>query len=487
MATIPEMMAQAVAAHRAGRLRQAEQHYRAVLAADPNHGEALGILGVLAYQADRPDEAVQLLRRAATLRPGVAEVHSNLGAALEAAGDVAAAVLAYREAIHLKPSLVQLHVNLADAYLELGQLDEALAAGLAALQLDPNHPPVYAVLGTLAEQGKYAFAAEDVDRMQTLADSGRLRADHAALLDHALACHRERLGDYDQAFRAYQRANERKRAQLQQAGRGFNRQDHAQQIDTLIGGFTPDFFRAARSFGIASDRPVFVVGMVRSGTSLVEQILASHPQVFGCGELQDISRISVEFFRRCATGIDVAAVQQLAGAYLERLARRSGPEPRRVIDKMPHNFLHLGVIAVLFPQSRVIHCRRDPLDVCASAYTQNFERLAYTTSLEDLGFYYRQYARLMEHWRHVLPLAMHEVNYEDLVAEPERVSRALVEFLGLSWDDQCLAFHQNPRAVQTASKLQVRQPIYKHALARWKRFASHLQPLRDALGLPAPS
>ncbi len=155
-----------------------------------------------------------------------------------------------------------------------------------------------------------------------------------------------------------------------------------------------------------------------------------------------------------------------------------------MIDKMPHNYRHLGMIAVLFPRARVVHCRRDALDVCVSAYFQNFGELPYATSLTDLGFYFRQYERLMEHWRTVLPLRMHEVVYEEMVANQERVSRDLIAYCGLSWDERCLEFYKLTRAVRTASKLQVRQPIYTHAVARWKRYEAYLQPLRDELAGP---
>jgi hypothetical protein len=226
---------------------------------------------------------------------------------------------------------------------------------------------------------------------------------------------------------------------------------------------------------------VFVVGMVRSGTSLVEQILASHPQVFGCGELKNMSRIAGAFYNACVHGVDAQSVHDLAEEYLRRLGRDCGPEALRVIDKMPHNYLHLGAIAVLFPRARIIHCRRDPMDTCLSAYLQPFNDVPYATSLEELGFYHGEYERLTEHWRKVLPLRMYEVVYEELVAEPERLSRQIVAFCGLEWDERCLDFHTNTRAVRTMSKLQVRQPMYARSVGRWKRFEVYLGPLRDAL------
>jgi hypothetical protein len=174
------------------------------------------------------------------------------------------------------------------------------------------------------------------------------------------------------------------------------------------------------------------------------------------------------------------AAKSAAYAYLQRLTRRSGTA-LRVVDKMPHNYLHLGLITTLLPRARIIHCRRDPMDVCVAAYLQNFKWLPYTASMEDIGFYQNQYERLMDHWRQVLPVAVHEVVYEEMVTNQEAVSRGLLAFCGLEWDERCLAFYHSQRPVQTASKLQVRQPIYTRSVARWKRFDNHLQPLREVL------
>jgi hypothetical protein len=178
--------------------------------------------------------------------------------------------------------------------------------------------------------------------------------------------------------------------------------------------------------------------------------------------------------------LDQATVRAMAGRYQERLSHLGGTAAR-VIDKMPHNYLNLGAIFALFPRARVIHCRRDVRDVCLSCYFQNFARISYACSLEHLGFYYRQYERLMQHWQETLPLRLHEVHYEEMVGNQQRTSRELVAFCGLDWSDRCLDFHTNARAVQTASKLQVRRPTYTTSLARWKRYEKHLLPLERAL------
>jgi tetratricopeptide (TPR) repeat protein len=485
MASTHELMTKATELHKAGKLREAEQLYRQVVGADPTHVYALNNLGILATQAGRYDEAITYFWRALAREPGVAEFHGNLAAAYNFAHGAAVAIAEFREALRLKPTSAVRHTELAEALLELGQLDELLPLAQEALRLEPGYPPAYGILGQLAGAGRYTFTDEDVRQMQALGGKGDLRRDWAALLHFTLAAWWEKQGDYDAAFRGYLRGNEVRREIYRQQGRVFNPEAYVAQVNAMMAGFTSKVFEQLRGLGAGSERPVFVVGMVRSGTTLVEQILSSHPQVFGCGELKDIDQIAAHFYPACGKGITGLMIRHLADQYLQRLAQLAGVEALRVIDKMPRNFLHLGMIAVLFPQARVIHCRRDPLDTCVSTFAQNFLQVPFATSLEDIGLYYREYERLMEHWRKVLPLRMYEVVYEELVADQDRISRELVSFCGLDWDDRCLAFHTNPRPVKTVSRLEVRRPISNRSVARWKRFEAHLQPLRDALaGLP---
>jgi len=245
-----------------------------------------------------------------------------------------------------------------------------------------------------------------------------------------------------------------------------------------------------RPLGLQSELPVFVVGMMRSGTTLAEQILASHPSVHGAGELQEFAslvgslpqRLGVSIpYPECMERLDASSIHRLAEPLLEDLRRRGGGAPR-VVDKNPLNFLHLGVIAALFPQATIIHCRRDPMDTCVSCYFQNFaDPFPFKLDLTRLGHYYRQYERLMWHWSQVLPTRIFELAYEDLVGDQEAVSRRLIQHCGLPWDDRCLGFYQTSRPVRTASALQVRKPIYGTAIGRWQRYAEHLAPLLDAL------
>jgi len=236
---------------------------------------------------------------------------------------------------------------------------------------------------------------------------------------------------------------------------------------------------------------VFIVGVPRSGTTLVEQILASHPMVYGADELSTLSELAetlaelpgtTKGFPWVASDLGRDSAARLGQAYLDHLASLDSSSAR-VTDKMPANYFHLGLIAAILPGARIIHCRRDPMDTCFSNFIQFFgDHHYYSYSLEHIGVYYREYARIMDHWRRVLPLSMHEVFYEDMVEDPERQTRALLDHLDLPWDDACLEFHQTRRAVRTASHWQVRQPIYRTSRQRWRRYEPHLRELAAAIG-----
>jgi Sulfotransferase family len=360
------------------------------------------------------------------------------------------------------------------------------------LRLEPDRVMAYIYLGQLAAEGLYQFTDEQVCHMESLAtahDSGRvthggrrLSNDGAGGFHFILAGLCDRNSEYDRAFSHYRRANDLKAQVFSQKNQAFDRERHRRHIDDIIATFDRRFFERVRSFGLATEVPVFVVGMPRTGSTLVEQILSSHPQVVAAGERKELSEILTGRapYPAHMSRLDSYAARALGEEYLSRLSR-VGPEAVRIVDKMPANYLHLGSICALFPKARIIHCCRDVMDVCLSCYFQYFSSINYATSFEDLGFYYRQYERLMRHWHEVLPIRVYEVEYEELVRAQERISRGLIAFCGLDWSDRCLAFHENRRAVQTASMQQVRRPLYANSIARWKRYESYLSSLRQAL------
>ena len=469
-----------------GKLEQAEACLRQALLLRPDRGELHYNLGKVLQARGQGAEARTCLERAVRLKPDLAQGHSSLGILLVQEGEDDAALPYFEQAVRLQPREASAHSNLATALVEQGKAPEAADHYREALRLNPN---CIAALGNVAIHDLFPLTDDQIGRIHTLLTHPRLPLAEASILHFALANLRSRAGDDEGAFDHFHQGNALRRRLYQQTGGAFDPEAHRRETDRRIRTFTPEYFRRVEGFGLDTETPLFIVGMPRSGTTLVEQILSRHPAVFGAGELADVGRLA-EALNAPAGGhppyadlMDRQKVQVLAGRHLERLTRLGGAA-LRVSDKMPTNFLHLGVIATLFPRARVVHCRRDPLDTCVSCYLQHFHGLNFTYDLTDLGAFYREYERLMAHWRAALPLRLLEVSYEELVSNQEEVSRRMVAFCGLDWDERCLSFHENPRPVHTRSTLQVRRPIYTSSVGRWKRYEKHLQPLREALTAP---
>jgi tetratricopeptide (TPR) repeat protein len=472
-----------------GRGDKAAGHFREAVRLRPDFAEAWNNLGNVLFLVARAAEAVPCYEQAVRHRPGWAEACMNLGSALREDDRVEEGLAWYRQAVRLRPVYPKAHNNLGVALLELGQVAKAEAHFREALRQQPDSAQV---LWNLASYGLYRDTDPGPDRLRARLADPRLAPMDACQLHFTLAYRLEHAGAHDEAFHHFREGNRRRRDMLRQAGTAFDPAAHSRLIDRLAEVFSLDCFERVRGRGLDTDVPVFVVGMPRSGTSLVEQVLAQHPEAAGAGELRDIPRLADVLpallgggeYPECVRRLDRETARSKAEAYLDRL-RRLGGGARRVTDKLPENFLHLGLIATLFPGARVVHCRRDPLDVCVSCYCRFFQGMNFSWDLGDLGRYYREYERLMAHWRAVLPLPLLDVTYEDLVADPEGQGRRLLAFCGLGWHERCLRFYESPRAVRTPSKLQVRQPVYRSAVGRWQRYAAHLGPLREALGLPA--
>jgi len=303
---------------------------------------------------------------------------------------------------------------------------------------------------------------------------------HQTGLRYALGKYYDDLGEYSEAFSHYRQANELSK---RHAAR-YDRAQLTQYIDGIIGNFDAAFAAASHSGASVSELPVFVVGMPRSGTTLIEQILASHSQAVGAGEVNFWER-AAERFAGCAPGsaARASALAALGRDYLALIGARAG-QALRVIDKMPANFLYAGLIHAAFPHARILHVQRHPLDTCLSLYFQNFgERHPYANDLDSLAHYYGEYLRLTRHWRAVLPAAaLLEVPYEALVGEQEYWTRRILKFVGLPWDARCLEFHRTERVVITASRWQVRQKINTRSIGRWRNYEPYLAPLRPLLG-----
>ncbi len=508
----------------------------------PNDAEAQNNLGAALRRYGRLEEAVACLRRALQMRPDLAEVWNNLGNAGRDLGHFDTAIEALSEALRLKPGFAKAHNNLGNVLLDLGRLDEAAASYLRALEydanyteahsnfgsvlrlqgrsaeaqsqceralaIDPNYPPAITLLAHLrSDRGEFAEARTLLERVIAIDPNcaeawaalaglqrmsprdadwlvGAMRtAERAPPRDEiplrfAIGKYHDDLGDYDGAFNSYRRANELAR---------LHRPRHDQAlltagIDRLIQSHTAEWLLRARSTSNHSERPVLVVGMPRSGTTLAEQILASHPRVHGAGELPYWNGAASRY---AATGADAgsdASLREMAGDYLALLGELSHGA-LRVVDKMPANFMFLGLIHAALPLARILHLERNPIDTCLSIYFQDFGSAhTYANDLDDLAHYYGEYRRIMNHWRRTLPAGVIlDVPYEGLVRNPEDWSRTMVEFIGLPWDARCRDFHRTARTVSTFSKWQARQPVNAASVERWRHYEKFVAPLRSLL------
>jgi len=497
--------------------RRAEGLFREVLQKDPSHASALCGLATLSLAADVPGDAERLLRHALRQSPHLPLAWRGLGPALLALGRLAEAeqaarylriiepenpqswiataataarllhpeqaLAAYQHAARLQPGEVRLHTSIGHVHKTLGQRAESEAAYKAAIAMDPNNAEAY---WSLADLKNYSFSDAEIAAMQAvLADPQRPQAGDAQMC-FALGKAFEQRQQYSQAFDYYARGNARRRLDEPFDIEAFERR--AERIRSV---FNADFFAAHADSGDASAAPIFIVGLPRSGSTLVEQILASHSQVEGTMELPNVLNMVRDLTRRAPDGIGypecIAALPEpqfaaLGARYLDEIAplRRGKPH---FIDKLPNNFSHVGFIHAIMPHATVIDARRHPMDCCFSIFKQHFaEGQTFSYDLGDLGRYYRSYLEMMAHWDAVLPGRVLHVQYEQLVREPETQIRRLLQHCGLPFESGCIAFHETRRAVRTASAEQVRQPIYTSSIGYWRHLESQLVPLRAALG-----
>jgi tetratricopeptide (TPR) repeat protein len=455
-----------------GQPAEAEASYRRALEFKPDYGTVHGNLGKALQWLGRLDEAAASYRRALTLAPEDAEAHNQLGITLRLLNRTAEAQASCRRALAIHPDFAAAMVLLADLHADQGQFAEAEALFKRALSIEPELPQAWAGIAHLRK-----MTCEDADwseQAQRIADAN-LPPQQELYLRYALGKYFDDVRDFDQAFVNFKRANELTGGLLSP----FDRGNLTRAVDQISQGYDRRWLRQACIAANESARAVFIVGMPRSGTSLAEQILASHPAIHGAGELTFWKAASATY-QSCASSRDTSAgiLSRLADDYLCLLQDLS-PGARRVVDKMPANVLFLGLIHAALPEARIIHMRRNPIDTCLSIYFQHFETPhPYAHDLQDLAHYYREYLRLMKHWRSTLPPeAILEVPYEGMVADHEAWGRTMLEFIGLPWHPQCLDFHLTSRTVMTASKWQVRQRISKSSVGRWRNYQKFVGPL----------
>jgi tetratricopeptide (TPR) repeat protein len=465
-----------------GKLDDAVGWYQRGLQLEPGSARIHCNLASALEEQDKHAEARAAYETALRHDPSYAEAHNGLGLVLHEQGHYEAAKARYREAIRLRPDLAAAHCSLGTILEELNEFDAAQLCFREALRHDPGHAGAHGQLATLL-RGRLP-EADQADMQERLADPN-LPASKRLALHFGLAQVLDARGDYAQAADHLQQANALRRAEWHKRGQDYDPAEHTRFVEDLLAAFAPEYFERVRGFGVETERPVFIVGLPRSGTTLIEQVLASHSQVFGAGELR-FARDTFESLPRvlgreappieCVAGLDRAAAGRLAEQHLERLSGLNA-EALRVADKMPDNYLYVGLLATLFPQAKLIHCRRDLRDVAVSCWMTNFRQIRWAFDPGHIASRFGAYRRVMDHWRRVLPVPLLEVDYEETVADLEGVARRLVAFCGLEWEQACLAFHENRRPVRTASVSQVRQPIYQRSVARWKHYENALASL----------
>ena len=469
----------------AGRLDEAAARYQQVLALRPDLAEPHNNLGNVLLEQGRTDEAAARFSQASALRPDLAEPHNNLGNVLRAQGQSAAAAARYRRAIALRPNYAEALNNLGNIHWEQGQFEEAAALFRSALSFNPELAQARFHLSEI-----HQFAAGDpelaaLERMA--AEPGRRSPADRIYVHFALGKACEDAGQYARAFDEWQQGNAQKRAQIE-----YDAAAELERLPLIAARFDRALFDRLAEAGDPSSLPIFIVGMPRSGSTLVEQILAGHGQVHAGGELTNLDRLVRAVrdgagrpipFPAWAEALDARAVRQLGQTYLASLPPLP-PGKTRITDKLPTNFLYIGLIHLILPQARILHTVRDPIDTCLSCYTRLFQDgVPYGYDLAELGGYYRAYRELMDYWHRVLPAGtLLDVRYEDVVDDLEAQVRRLLEFCGLPWDDRCLKFHEVRRPVATSSNVQVSRPLYRSSVERWRRYEPFLGPLLEALG-----
>jgi Flp pilus assembly protein TadD len=430
----------------------AEQASRAVLKADPDNAEALTLLGQVLHETDRYDEALEVLKKAVAQKQDNPEALNFYGVALKS----------------------------------VGRLDEAREYILKSLELNDSMYGAYANLNDLVDFSKDK-GEELFDRMDAILEaSSNLEAEHLLPLHFAYAKALEDRGEHERALEHYIVGGRMKRAQLD-----YNEGETFGFFDAIRGAFPKEVFANRKYPGLPDERPVFIIGMPRSGSTLVEQILSSHPDVYGAGEVKYLSRAlgqlrdrfpSLPKYPQMMDKMTPAQLDIVAKNYLLALSTGAG-DAKRITDKLLTNYFFVGLIHLLYPKAKFIHTARDPVDTCLSGFTKLFkDDMPHSYDLSELGRYYRKYRELMAHWEKVLPKGtMQTVVYEDVITNTEKEAKALIAFLGLDWNDKCLEFHKSDRPVKTASVAQVRRPIYKTAVKRWKKYGTGLKPLADAI------
>lgn len=504
--SVQKLLAKGAEHSNRGAYSDSAECFEAALAADPGNVDARNLLGVILCRLGRYQEGGDQFRQAIKIKEKSADAHFNLGSLLRSQGRIKESEASLRRALALKPTLVGAQISLGATLCMLGRTEEARNCLEKALRVAPRALEALANMGQLcALEGRFADAegwfnrALEVDPKSWFAWVGleglgnaaakngawlkgaQASADsdlpplNEASLRYAIGKHYDRAGNFAEAFQSFRRAKEL----IKTAADRYDREGQNRIADAIIASYSREALLNVQSGASSSNLPILVVGMPRSGTSLIEQIIASHPAVGGAGEVEFWSRTIPRHARELSHGFpDKPLRDKLAQGYLRALAERSN-KATRVVDKSLFNVDYLGVISSVFPKARIINVQRDPIDTCLSCYFQAFPpNLSFTLDLGDLAHFYRYRHRLMHHWRTVLPPGMMlDVHYEGLVADQAVWTRRILEFLDLPWDERCLNFQETQRSVATASYWQVRQKLYASSIGHWRHYEKFIGPL----------
>lgn len=534
----------AVRYHQAKNLEQAGNLYEQILDDYPNQADALHLLGMVSYQrgdfksalallekavAANPDNddawrnmgtvkldagdaagAVACCRKSIELNAASFESFNNYGNALAGTGDHAAAEVAYRQSLSIEPRAFEVLNNLAVALCDQVRPEEAISACQKAVEINPRYPVVYNTWGNaldmlgrldeavekyrqaisihpdfaeprwhIARSKKFSERDEDIEAMERLVDRRESTPAQRMHLSFSLAKAYEDIGAYDDAFCSLETANRLKRGTFE-----YDIETSEKNFQGIMSRFTEPLFERLHGSGLKDPTPIFIVGMPRSGTTLIEQILSSHPDVHGAGELDNLGKIVNKHFGGAAGNMPDGAnhpitaekITEAAQEYLDVLRSHSA-DARYITDKMPHNFENIGMIRLMFPNAKVVFCRRNPIDNCLSIYKMHFSSgaLQYAYDQIEVARFYKLHDELMAHWERLWPGSIMENEYEYVVENQRAATEKLLDFCGLEWDDACIAFNKNKRAVKTASFAQVRVPIFRTSVELWRSYEDHLR------------
>lgn len=502
---------------KATRVEDAIALYDEFLKQEPEHLEALFECGMLHFQQEQYHKAYNKLKQAIALDPENGQLWFIFGRTLYKIFHCDAAVMAFEKAEKLSFISSRLCIDKAMCLTELNRFDEALETAKKAVEISSGSLAAIHCVASVSEMMGDPDISEKcyLKMLETrpgepavlfrLAHINRLTEEQYIQTDPDHPVHANRKMDwealsylhitnalwnqknqnYDVAFENFSKGNKLIRQEY-----NFDRKNLKTRTDLHIHCFTKDLFKLYERPPEHEITPVFIVGLPRSGTTLIEQILSSHSRIGAGGELPYINRIEnslvtaskdkEQSYPQNITSLTVETMQEFAKQFAEYIQRFAVEQASFLTDKMPPNFLNLGLIAMMFPNAKIIHARRDPIDTCLSCFTNRFndlEHLSFTFDQEDVAFYYNEYRRLMAHWRKVLPIEIYDVQYEEILDNQEDITRRMLKYMGLEWEDQCLKFYENSRGVKTASLHQVRQPIYKSSSGKWKKFGKHLGPM----------